>query len=111
LTRIFRADYGDLAYERFCAKRDRETKCKGGSRHSHPLNAKSFSHDVSSDPAACRQLDDRAWFEKFPRAFVRLRELRNEDGNSPAPRETLLLAVMKSGRRAFLYRWAGAETQ
>lgn len=112
MARNIRCDYADRAYERFCAKRDREAKLKGGCRaNGHPLNSKSTSPVKSIDYDASRQLDDAAWFEKFPRAQVRLRELRDEDGHCQAARALLLITVLRSGSRAYVYRWKGAELQ
>lgn len=67
MTRAFPGDYADRAYERFCAKRDREAQSKrGGRANGHPLQSQLQKNDDCGPLAVFQPGSLFFGFSRFP---------------------------------------------
>jgi hypothetical protein len=105
MARIYRADYGDRAYERVRAKLDRESKSKEGDRaNGRPQKQSKYPQDQNTQADLNRQLSDTDWFKKFPRADIRLRNIVADDDLGNAAADLLSIVVSRGGRKTFIPR-------
>jgi hypothetical protein len=104
MARTFPGDFADRAYERFCAKRDREAKCKGGDRHSHPPKQIKLQHPENNQTDSFRQLNDAEFFAKHRLARCRLRDVIDDDNLGAAAAELLSVVISRGGRKIFIPR-------
>ena len=96
MTRTFRADYGDRAYERFCAKRDRETQSKrGGRANGHPPKQNQHQSNTHTDSGS-QELSDAAFFTKYKLARFRLRSIVDDDDLGDAAAELFSIIVSRA---------------
>jgi superfamily II DNA or RNA helicase len=108
MARTYCADYGDWAYERVRKKLDREAQCKGGDRRNDHPQQQSINHQHAEHNSieSCRQLSDWAWFEKFPRARSRVRDVLDCDDDVAA---AVKVFVTLNGHRIILKTYVGGQ--
>jgi hypothetical protein len=91
MARTFPGDFADRAYERFCAKRDREAQIskRGGHGNGHPLKSKTkIKQDDNTEPESENQRAFRKFFQqhgdliRLRRGGKSLEEIAVETGGS-----------------------------